>query len=135
LIYNINKFGVWMRVYCETFGCTMNRGDSELILGCLKSAGHEPTAKLEDADILIINTCAVKGPTQRKVLRRLGELRQLDGKQIVVAGCLPLIDLPSIERLGTFDGMISCHSVDSITVTVERIVRGETNIRTLGREP
>jgi MiaB-like tRNA modifying enzyme len=124
-----------MRVYCETFGCTMNRGDSELILGCLKSAGHEPTAKLEDADILIINTCAVKGPTQRKVLRRLGELRQLDGKQIVVAGCLPLIDLPSIERLGTFDGMISCHSVDSITVTVERIVRGETNIRTLGREP
>lgn len=124
-----------MKIYCETFGCTMNRGDSELMLGCLKAAGHKLTAKLEDVDILIVNTCAVKGPTQRRVLRRLKELHQLDGKQIVVAGCLPLIDLPSIERLGTFAGMISCHSVDSITTTVEKIVRGEMNVRALGREP
>ena len=113
----------------------MNRGDSELMLGCLKAAGHEPVTKLEDADLLIINTCAVKGPTQRRVLRRLGELRQLNGKQIVVAGCLPLIDLSSIERLGTFAGMISCHSVNSIAAVVERIVRGEADVRALRREP
>ncbi|KUO41698.1 MAG: hypothetical protein AVW06_00820 [Hadesarchaea archaeon DG-33-1] len=124
-----------MRVYCETFGCTMNRGDSELMLGCLKAAGHEPVTKLEDADLLIINTCAVKGPAQRRVLRRLGELRQLDGKKIVVAGCLPLIDLSSIDRLGTFAGIISCHSIDSIAAVVERIVRGEADVRALGREP
>jgi len=124
-----------MRVYCETFGCTMNRGDSELMLGCLKAAGHEPTENLEDADLLIINTCAVKGPTQRRVLRRLGELRRLDGKRIVVAGCLPLIDLPSVERLGTFASVVSCHSVSSIPALVERIARGETDVRELKREP
>jgi len=124
-----------MRVYCETFGCTMNRGDSELMLGCLKAAGHEPTTKLEDADLLIINTCAVKGPTQRRVLRRLEELRKLNGKQIVVAGCLPLIDLPSVESLGTFAGILSCHSVSSVPALVERIARGETDVRELGLEP
>jgi len=124
-----------MRVYCETFGCTMNRGDSELMLGCLKAAGHEPTENLDDADLLIINTCAVKGPTQRRVLRKLGELRRLDGKRIVVAGCIPLIDLPSVERLGTFAGIVSCHSASSIPAVVERIARGETDVRVLGREP
>lgn len=113
----------------------MNRGDSELILGCLKAAGHEPAARLEDADLLIVNTCAVKGPTQRRVLRRLQELRQLDGKHIIVAGCLPLIDLPSIERLGTFAGMISCHSINSIADVVGRVASGEVDVRALGRGP
>jgi threonylcarbamoyladenosine tRNA methylthiotransferase CDKAL1 len=124
-----------MRVYCETFGCTMNRGDSELMLGCLKAAGHEPVENLDDADLLIINTCAVKGPTQRRVLRRLRELRKLDGKRIIVAGCLPLIDLPSVERLGTFEGIVSCHSVGSIPAVVKKVAEGETNVRALGREP
>jgi len=120
-----------MRVYCETFGCTMNRGDTELMLGCLKDAGHEPTSNLSEADIVIVNTCAVKGPTQRRVLWRLRELRELDGKPIVVAGCLPLIDLKSIERLGTFAGLVSCHSLGSISTVVEKIAKGETNVREL----
>jgi len=120
-----------MRVYCETFGCTMNRGDTELMLGCLKEAGHEPTPNLSDADVIVVNTCAVKGPTQRRVLRRLRELRELDGKPIVVAGCLPLIDLGSIERLGTFAGLVSCHSLGSISTVVEKIAKGETNVREL----
>jgi MiaB-like tRNA modifying enzyme len=120
-----------MRVYCETFGCTMNRGDTELMLGCLKEAGHEPTSNLSEADIIVVNTCAVKGPTQRRVLRRLRELRELDGKPIVVAGCLPLIDLGSIERLGTFAGLVSCHSLGSISTVVEKIAKGETNVREL----
>ncbi|MDI6820160.1 MAG: tRNA (N(6)-L-threonylcarbamoyladenosine(37)-C(2))-methylthiotransferase [Candidatus Hodarchaeaceae archaeon] len=124
-----------MRVFCETFGCTTNKGDSEIMLGCLKVAGHEPVGRLADADVIVVNTCAVKGPTQRRVLRRLRELRELGGKLIVVAGCLPLIDLASIERLGTFAGIISCHSVDSIVPVVERIARGETDVRVLGRVP
>ena len=49
----------------------MNRGDTELMLGCLKEAGHEPTPDLSEADIIVVNTCAVKGPTQRRVLWRL----------------------------------------------------------------
>lgn len=124
-----------MRVCCETFGCTMNKGDSEIMLGCLKVAGHEPVGRLADADVIVVNTCAVKGPTQRRVLRRLRELRELGGKPIIVAGCLPLIDLASIERLGTFAGIISCHSVDSIVPVIERIARGETDVRVLGRVP
>ncbi|MEA1904375.1 MAG: hypothetical protein U9M97_00625, partial [Candidatus Hadarchaeota archaeon] len=120
-----------MRVYCETFGCTMNRADSELMLGRLAQAGHEVTEKLEDADLILVNTCAVKGPTQRRVLKRLEKLRQLDGKNVVVAGCLPLIDIKSIDRLGTFAGIVSCHSLDSIAEVVSQISQGKKNVRVL----
>ena len=81
-----------MRVYCETYGCTANRGDAELMLGQLAAAGHEVTKAPSKADAIILNTCAVKGTTYRKMLRRLRELRNSDGKRVVVAGCLPIID-------------------------------------------
>jgi threonylcarbamoyladenosine tRNA methylthiotransferase CDKAL1 len=120
-----------MRVRCETYGCTMNKGDSELMLGRLTEAGHRVVDYLDDADLVLVNTCAVKGPTQRRVLRRLEELRQLDGKKIVVAGCLPLIDPKSIDRAGIFEGVISCHATDSIVQVVDKIAEGKTNVRSL----
>jgi MiaB-like tRNA modifying enzyme len=89
------------------------------------------TDKLEDADLILVNTCAVKGPTQRRVLNRLEKLHRLNGKDVVVAGCLPLIDLKSIDRLGTFAGIVSCHSLDSIAKVVSQISRGKNNVRVL----
>ena len=124
-----------MRVYCETYGCTMNQGDTELMLGRLAEVGHEHVPSLGEADVVIVNTCAVKGPTQKRVLRRLEELRGLNGKPIIVAGCLPLIDLPSIERLGDFDGIISCRSLSSIAEIIDRISWGEFGIRVLDGGP
>jgi MiaB-like tRNA modifying enzyme len=124
-----------MRVYCETFGCTMNLGDTELILGHLKEAGHEPVNNLNEAEIIVVNTCGVKGPTQRKVLRRLKELSKMNGKKIIVAGCLPLIDLPSIERAGDFAGIITCHSINLISKVVDQICMGKRDVRAIERKP
>jgi MiaB-like tRNA modifying enzyme len=124
-----------MRVYCETYGCTMNRGDAELMLGQLAAAGHEVVTDPAKADAIILNTCAVKGTTYRKMLRRLRELRNSDGKRIVVAGCLPLIDLASIEQIGAFAGIVSCRSIGGIAEVFERMARDEQNIRTLEQAP
>ncbi|TES83235.1 MAG: tRNA (N(6)-L-threonylcarbamoyladenosine(37)-C(2))-methylthiotransferase [Hadesarchaea archaeon] len=120
-----------MRVYCETYGCTMNRGDAELMLGQLAAAGHEVVPSPAKADAIIVNTCAVKGTTYRRMLRRLKELRNSNGKRVVVAGCLPLIDLASIEQIGVFAGIVSCRSVGEIAGVFERIAREEQNVRTL----
>ena len=124
-----------MRVYCETYGCTANRGDAELMLGQLTAAGHEVVPDLAKANAVILNTCAVKGTTYRKMLRRLRELRNLNGKRLVVAGCLPLIDLASIEQIGALAGIISCRSIGGIAEVFERIARDEQNIRILERAP
>lgn len=124
-----------MRVYCETYGCTMNRSDAELMLGQLTAAGHEVVTDPAKADAIILNTCAVKGTTYRRMLRRLRELRNSDGKRVVVAGCLPLIDMTSIEQIGAFAAIVSCRSIGEITDVFERMARDEQNIRILERAP
>lgn len=124
-----------MRVYCETYGCTMNQGDAELMLGQLTAAGHEVVPDPAKADAIIVNTCAVKGTTYRRMLRRLRKLRNSDGKHVVVAGCLPLIDLASVKQIGTFAGIVSCRSVGEIAGVFERIAREEQNVRTLKQSP
>ncbi|KXB03499.1 hypothetical protein AKJ45_01370, partial [candidate division MSBL1 archaeon SCGC-AAA261F19] len=117
-----------MRVYCETYGCTMNRADTEFMLGQLQRAGHKVVKSLDDADIAIVNTCAVKGPTMRSVLHRLGELKHREEKKVIVGGCLPLINLEAVERKGPFEGIISCLSLNLITEVVERVSRGSSNV-------
>ena len=124
-----------MRVYCKTYGCTANRGDAELMLGQLAAAGHEVVTDPARADTIILNTCAVKGTTYRKMLRRLRELQNSDGKRVVVAGCLPLIDLASIEQIGTFASIVSCRSIGEIAEVFKRMARDEQNIRILEQAP
>jgi len=111
----------------------MNRGDTETMLGCLTREKHEPVQVPELADVLIVNTCAVKGQTQKKVLRRLAELKEANGKPIVVTGCLPLVDPRSIERLGPFACITSCQAIGAIGEIVERVSHGESNLKVLRR--
>jgi len=72
-------------VTIETYGCSMNKADSEAIAGLLAEKGFEIC---DDGIILVVNTCTVKKPTETKILRRL---RGLEGsqKKVIVTGCLP----------------------------------------------
>jgi len=115
-----------MKIHLETYGCTANRGDSELILGQLLSAHHTLVSSPEEADVVIVNTCAVKGTTYRRMKSRLERLRR-EGKRVVVAGCLPLIDP------GLTDGFdaISCKSIPCLPEILSRIERGERAVKML----
>ncbi|NYT03020.1 MAG: hypothetical protein GKC10_09745, partial [Methanosarcinales archaeon] len=74
-----------MKFYIETYGCTANFGNSREAAEELCRLGHVP-ADLRSADVLIINSCAVTARTERRLQKRL---RQLEGRRLVVAGCLP----------------------------------------------
>ncbi len=78
------------RVYLETYGCQMNVADSELIMGALGRAGYEPAASPEDADVLLVNTCAVRDNAEQRVIGRMGELQRFKrpGGVLGVVGCM-----------------------------------------------
>lgn len=78
-----------MKVYLETYGCTLNRADSDIMGGVLKSAGFSLARKAEGADVAVLNTCTVKGRTENKIISRIEELHR-QGKKLVVAGCLSI---------------------------------------------
>ena len=80
------------RVFLETYGCQMNVADSELMAGVLERAGMELVERAEDADAVILNTCAIREHAELRVLGRLGEFAHLKSKNpdliVGVAGCM-----------------------------------------------
>jgi len=56
------------RVYVKSFGCSANLADGEVIAGCLSEAGFELVEDSEDAEFLVYNTCAVKSPTENRIV-------------------------------------------------------------------
>jgi len=78
------------RVYIETYGCQMNTADSSLILGVLGRDGFVATNRPEDADVLLVNTCAVRDNAEQRVFGRVGELQRFTrpGTVLGVVGCM-----------------------------------------------
>src|SRR5438128_84774 len=78
------------RVYIETYGCQMNVADSELIVGVLVREGFVRTDDPAAADVLLVNTCAVRDHAEQRVLSRLGELKgfKRPGRVLGVVGCM-----------------------------------------------
>jgi tRNA-2-methylthio-N6-dimethylallyladenosine synthase len=80
------------RVFLETYGCQMNVADSEIMAGVLEHAGLERVSSADQADAVILNTCAIRENAERRVLGRLGEFAHLklsNPKLVVgVAGCM-----------------------------------------------
>ena len=77
-------------VYVETYGCQMNVSDSELILGKLVAVGYDVLAGPEGADVILVNTCAIRENAEQRVIGRLGELRRFMTRDSVlgVTGCM-----------------------------------------------
>lgn len=85
------------RVYVETYGCQMNVYDSRAILDQLRPRGYERVERPEDADLLLLNTCAVRDNAEQRVLGRIGELqRHKKGRDDVVLGVVGCM----AQRLG-----------------------------------
>ncbi len=78
------------RIYIETYGCQMNVSDSELMFGVLGRAGYVRTDDPAEADVLLVNTCAVRDHAEQRVLGRMGELKRYKrpGDVLGVVGCM-----------------------------------------------
>ena len=80
------------RAYIETYGCQMNVSDSELMQGILAAQGYDAAATPEEADIVLVNTCAIRDHAEQRVFGRVGELFKLKRERpdlvIGVTGCM-----------------------------------------------
>lgn len=77
-------------VYIETYGCQMNVSDSELMYGRLEAEGYAAVDSPNGADVVLVNTCAIRDNAEQRVLGRLGELRRdlKPGAVLGVTGCM-----------------------------------------------
>lgn len=80
------------KAYIETYGCQMNISDSELMHGILAEQGYVATDTPDDADVILVNTCAIRDHAEQRVIGRVGQLQQIrrerPGVVIGVTGCM-----------------------------------------------
>ena len=112
-----------MKVFIKNFGCSANTADGEVLAGCIAQAGFQLISSESDADVLIYNTCAVKGPTENRIINAMKHAPK--GKKLIVAGCLPIISFERLSREVRFDGATGPSIGNGIVEVVSRVFAGE----------
>ena len=86
------NMGVGRKFYIRTYGCQMNEHDTEVMAGIFMALGYEPTENIEESDIVLLNTCAIREGAENKVFGELGFLLKYKRKNpdmlIGVCGCM-----------------------------------------------
>src|SRR5215211_7167024 len=114
-------------VYIETYGCQMNVSDSELMLGKLAASGYLQVDVPEDADLILVNTCAIREHAEQRVIGRLGEMKSKmkRGAVLGVTGCMAQRLGPQIlERASHVSLVIGPDGYRSLPLLVENARKG-----------
>ncbi|MFX0141930.1 MAG: hypothetical protein ACFFDN_50300, partial [Candidatus Hodarchaeota archaeon] len=123
------------KFYIETYGCTSNKADSYIMVDLLIKSNYIQT-DLENANFIIINTCAVKEQTENKIKTRLKKLHELyhndPNKHIIIAGCLPYIATNYIEVIKriipSFAAILDLNNIIGLPDILQEINSGKKNL-------
>src|SRR5690348_11334575 len=127
------------KVHVKSFGCQMNVYDSHRMADTLAPAGFSETERLEDADLVILNTCHIREKAAEKVYSEIGRIRELknaaarDGRQVLVAvaGCMAQAEGKEIvRRAGAVDLVVGSQNYHRLPDMVARAQNGEKVIDT-----
>src|SRR5215216_6963711 len=120
-------------VYVETYGCQMNVSDSELMLGRLTDSGYRSVEGPDGADVILLNTCAIRDHAEQRVIGRLGELkRNMKPTTIMgVTGCMAQRLGPRLlESARHVSLVVGPDGYRALPQLVNDARRGEKSIRT-----
>ncbi|MEM2119393.1 MAG: MiaB/RimO family radical SAM methylthiotransferase, partial [Candidatus Bathyarchaeia archaeon] len=115
--------GKAMRVFVKSFGCSTNLADGQVLAGCLSKARFEIARSASTADVVVCNTCAVKEPTENRIIDILKKIPS--DKKLVVVGCLPLINFDRLSKEVRFDAAAGPALGSRIVELVERVLSNE----------
>lgn len=128
-----------MRIGAISLGCDKNRVDLEKLLARLKERGHEIVSREDDADILIVNTCAfirsAKEESIGEIMNAIDFKKRAPGRRIIVSGCLPQRYLEELKaELPEVDAFLGVSDYDKIFEAIEHIERDEKFCRADGTD-
>lgn len=128
--------------YLKTMGCQMNEHDSEVIAGLLLSLGYEPTDSVDEADLILYNTCCVRENPERKVYGHIASYRRLKELKpdliIGICGCMTQQknELKQImKRLPHVDLIFGTHNIHRLPELLDRVQSGERIVEVWDEAP
>ncbi len=114
--------------YIYTYGCQMNESDSERLAHQLESVGYIATEEVNEADLIILNTCCVRETAENKIYGRIGELKHLKEKNknliIAITGCMAQKNQADMfKRAPHIDIVLGTHNIQHINEMVKEVQR------------
>jgi len=125
------------KVFVETWGCQMNVADSETMLSMLQAQNYETTDQVEQADLVLLNTCHIREKATHKVLSRLGALRQVaelnPNMKIAVAGCVAQAEGEKLlDKATNIDILLGPGKIDQLPELLTRHQESSKPVTALG---
>ena len=115
-----------MKVYIDSYGCTFNKADGQIMAGILLENEIDIADSIEEADVVIVNTCYVKLPTENKVVYKIQKLQEdFPDKKIIVSGCMVEIDPEKLDKIGPNCSWIGPHQLNKSADVVNGAYCGE----------
>ena len=141
LLYCSKIYDIWKSrgqtplAYVETYGCQQNEADSEKIRGILCESGYRITDTAEGADVVVMNTCAIREHAEQRVFGNLGALthtkRRHDGQKIFLCGCMAGQEVV-VERIRKsyphVDGVFSTHHLWQFAEILYKTLTGKKRV-------
>jgi len=102
-----------MKVFIESYDCTFNKADGQIIAGVLQENDIDIVDSIEQADVIIVNTCYVKLPTENKIVYKIQKLQnEFPDKKIIIGGCMVEIDPEKLDKIGPNCSWIGPHQLN-----------------------
>lgn len=118
-----------MKVFIETYGCTFNKSDSQIMAGILKENNIDLTDSIKEADAIIINSCYVKLPTENRISYKIQNLqKEFPDKKIIISGCMVEIDPEKLEKIAPNCSWLGPHQLNEVA----NIVKSDEALRISG---
>ncbi len=111
------------KIHIKNYGCSSNTADAQTLAGILQKAGYTLVDSETEADLIIYNSCAVKGPTENHIINEIKHAPS--GKKVIVAGCLPKISFERLQKETCFDAAVGPSYGEKIVQTAAAVFRGE----------
>ncbi len=123
------------RVYIETYGCQMNMADSEVVGGILKNHGYGFTREMSDADVMLVNTCAIRDNAEQRIYGRVGLFgtfkKQNPNLVIGILGCMAeRLRFKLVEEERVVDLVVGPDEYRKLPALIEQALTGEKGIAT-----
>ena len=124
------------KLYIETYGCQMNVVDSEVVAAILQQHNYQVTDKLDEADLVLVNTCSIRDNAEQKVRTRIREFGRLKGKShsfsVGVIGCMAeRLKEKLLEEESTVDLVVGPDAYRDLPALLQEVESGQKGINTI----
>lgn len=124
------------KFYIETYGCQMNQSDSEVVVSVMRESGFEHTGDLDQADIVLVNTCAIRDNAEQRIWGRLAEFRARKKRKpwllVGIIGCMAeRLKDQLIEREKSVDVVVGPDGYRSLPELVRQAAAGTKAVNVL----